>query len=234
MPRARSGLDPGIDLPARGSATLGGMVSTNAGGLLAFRNGNMRHRVLGLEVVLPDGRVMNELTRVVKTSAGYDLKHLFIGAEGTLGLGHADRPQAGAGRAVARHRVPGGARYRRDAGGRASLPGRTLGQPACGRDDVAELCKAKCCWPRTRQRAAGAGCAGLPPARAGGRQLGGGGRAFWSRGSRPCGSARGCSTVPWRRPWSSAIDYGDCARTPSRCSGPSPTSCRSTSRCRRA
>lgn len=80
------GLDPGIDLPARGSATLGGMVSTNAGGLLAFRNGNMRHRVLGLEVVLPDGRVMNELTRVVKTSAGYDLKHLFIGAEGTLGL----------------------------------------------------------------------------------------------------------------------------------------------------
>ena len=80
------GLDPGIDLPARGSATLGGMVATNAGGLLAFRNGNMRHRVLGLEVVLPDGRVMNELTRVVKTSAGYDLKHLFIGAEGTLGL----------------------------------------------------------------------------------------------------------------------------------------------------
>ena len=80
------GLDPGIDLPARGSATLGGMISTNAGGILAFRNGNTRHRVLGLEVVLPDGRVMNELTRVVKTSAGYDLKHLFIGAEGTLGL----------------------------------------------------------------------------------------------------------------------------------------------------
>ena len=80
------GLDPGIDLAARGSATIGGMVSTNAGGILAFRNGTMRHRVLGLEAVLPDGRVFCDLTRVLKTSAGYDLKHLFIGAEGTLGI----------------------------------------------------------------------------------------------------------------------------------------------------
>lgn len=83
---AVQGLDPGIDLAARGSATIGGMVSTNAGGIMAFRNGTMRHRVLGLEAVLPDGRVFSDLTRVLKTSAGYDLKHLFIGAEGTLGI----------------------------------------------------------------------------------------------------------------------------------------------------
>ncbi|TPO14387.1 FAD-binding oxidoreductase, partial [Mesorhizobium sp. CU2] len=83
---ALHGLDPGIDLAARGSATIGGMVSTNAGGIMAFRNGTMRQRVLGLEAVLPDGRVFSDLTRVLKTSAGYDLKHLFIGAEGTLGI----------------------------------------------------------------------------------------------------------------------------------------------------
>ncbi|MFF0952881.1 FAD-binding oxidoreductase [Rhizobium leguminosarum] len=79
-------LEPGIDLPSRGSATIGGMVSTNAGGISAFRYGVMRHRVLGLEVVLPDGSIYSDLTRVVKNAAGYDLKHLFIGAEGTLGV----------------------------------------------------------------------------------------------------------------------------------------------------
>ncbi|TPN33626.1 FAD-binding oxidoreductase [Mesorhizobium sp. B2-3-3] len=79
-------LEPGIDLAARGSATIGGMVSTNAGGVMAFRNGVMRHRVLGLEAVLADGSIYSDLTRVVKNSAGYDLKHLFIGAEGTLGI----------------------------------------------------------------------------------------------------------------------------------------------------
>ncbi|HEX4764857.1 MAG TPA: FAD-binding oxidoreductase [Lichenihabitans sp.] len=79
-------LDPGIDIPSRGSATIGGMVSTNAGGIMAFRNGVMRHRVLGLEAVLADGSIYSDLTRVVKTTAGYDLKHLFIGAEGTLGI----------------------------------------------------------------------------------------------------------------------------------------------------
>ncbi len=83
---ARHGLEPGIDLPSRGTATIGGMISTNAGGIMAFRNGVMRHRILGLEAVLPDGTVMSDLTRVVKTAAGYDLKHLLIGAEGTLGI----------------------------------------------------------------------------------------------------------------------------------------------------
>lgn len=80
------GLTPGIDLAARGSATLGGMVSTNAGGILAFRNGVMRHQVLGLEAVLPDGSLFSDLTRVVKVSAGPDLKHLLIGGEGAFGF----------------------------------------------------------------------------------------------------------------------------------------------------
>lgn len=80
------GLEPGIDLAARGSATIGGMVSTNAGGIMAHRYGVMRHRVLGIEAVLPDGSIYSDLTRVVKNTAGYDLKHLFIGAEGTLGI----------------------------------------------------------------------------------------------------------------------------------------------------
>ncbi len=83
---AAIGLEPGIDLAARGSATVGGMTSTNAGGIMAFRNGVMRHRILGLETVMADGAVYADLTRVVKNTAGYDLKHLFIGAEGTLGI----------------------------------------------------------------------------------------------------------------------------------------------------
>lgn len=82
----KHGLEPGIDLAARGTATIGGMVSTNAGGIMAHRYGVMRHRVLGMEAVLPDGSVYSDLTRVVKNTAGYDLKHLFIGAEGTLGI----------------------------------------------------------------------------------------------------------------------------------------------------
>ncbi|WP_203426219.1 FAD-binding oxidoreductase [Sinorhizobium sp. BG8] len=80
------GLAPGIDLAARGSATIGGMVSTNAGGILAFRNGVMRHQVLGIEAVLPDGRIFSDLTRVVKASAGPDMKQLLVGAEGAYGF----------------------------------------------------------------------------------------------------------------------------------------------------
>jgi FAD/FMN-containing dehydrogenase len=86
MAAAEHGLEPGIDLAARGSATIGGMISTNAGGVMAFRNGVMRHRVFGIEAVLPDGSIYSDLVRVVKNSAGYDLKHLFIGGEGTLGI----------------------------------------------------------------------------------------------------------------------------------------------------
>ena len=79
-------LSVGIDLAARDSATLGGMISTNAGGQEAFRNGTMRQRVLGLQAVLSDGSVLNDLSRVQKNNEGYDVKQLLIGAEGTLGF----------------------------------------------------------------------------------------------------------------------------------------------------
>ena len=80
------GLSVGIDLGARGSATIGGMISTNAGGMEAFRNGSMRNRVLGLEAVLASGAVLNDMTEVPKCNEGYDIKHLLCGAEGTLGI----------------------------------------------------------------------------------------------------------------------------------------------------
>jgi FAD/FMN-containing dehydrogenase len=75
-----------MDWGARGSATVGGGISTNAGGINVLRFGNTRDQVLGLEVVLPDGRIWNGLRALRKDSSGYDLKHLFIGAEGTLGI----------------------------------------------------------------------------------------------------------------------------------------------------
>lgn len=82
----RHGLSCGIDLAARDSATIGGMVATNAGGIEAFRRGVMRSRVLGLEAVLADGSVMTDLKHVSKANEGVDVKQLFIGAEGTLGI----------------------------------------------------------------------------------------------------------------------------------------------------
>ncbi|MCJ8053388.1 FAD-binding oxidoreductase [Shinella curvata] len=83
---AEFGLTPGIDLAARGSATIGGMIATNAGGILAFRNGVMRHQVLGVEAVMPDGSLVSDLTRVLKVSAGPDIKQLLIGSEGAYGF----------------------------------------------------------------------------------------------------------------------------------------------------
>ncbi len=80
------GLSVGIDLGARGTATIGGMIATNAGGMEAFRYGTMRHRILGLTVVLPDGGILKDMSRVAKCNEGYDLKQLFCGAEGTLGI----------------------------------------------------------------------------------------------------------------------------------------------------
>jgi FAD/FMN-containing dehydrogenase len=65
---------------------IGGNLATNAGGMSVLRYGNMRDLVLGLEVVLPDGRIWNGLRSLRKDNTGYDLKHLFIGAEGTLGI----------------------------------------------------------------------------------------------------------------------------------------------------
>jgi FAD/FMN-containing dehydrogenase len=75
-----------LALAAEGSATIGGNISTNAGGVQVLRYGNMRDLVLGVEVVLADGRVWNGLRGLRKDNTGYDLKQLFIGAEGTLGL----------------------------------------------------------------------------------------------------------------------------------------------------
>ena len=69
-----------MDWGARGSATVGGGISTNAGGINVLRFGNTRDQVLGVEVVLPDGRVWDGLRSLRKDSSGYDLKHLFIGA----------------------------------------------------------------------------------------------------------------------------------------------------------
>jgi FAD/FMN-containing dehydrogenase len=69
-----------------GQCEIGGNISTNAGGIGVLRYGNMRDLVLGLEVVLPDGRIWNGLRSLRKDNTGYDLKHLFIGAEGTLGI----------------------------------------------------------------------------------------------------------------------------------------------------
>lgn len=71
---------------ARGSAMLGGVLSTNAGGSNVLRYGSTRGLCLGLEVVLPDGRVLNLMSELHKDNSGYDLKNLFIGAEGTLGI----------------------------------------------------------------------------------------------------------------------------------------------------
>jgi FAD/FMN-containing dehydrogenase len=75
-----------LSLGSEGSATIGGLLSTNAGGIMTIRYGNMRELALGVEVVLADGRIWNGLRRLRKNNTGYDLKHLFIGAEGTLGI----------------------------------------------------------------------------------------------------------------------------------------------------
>jgi len=75
-----------LSLAAEGSCEIGGNLSTNAGGTAVLRYGNMRELTLGLEAVLPDGRIWHGLRGLRKDNTGYDLKHLFIGAEGTLGI----------------------------------------------------------------------------------------------------------------------------------------------------
>ncbi|XP_069855604.1 D-2-hydroxyglutarate dehydrogenase, mitochondrial isoform X1 [Dipodomys merriami] len=75
-----------LDLGAKGSCHIGGNVATNAGGLRFLRYGSLRGTVLGLEVVLADGTILNCLTSLRKDNTGYDLKQLFIGSEGTLGI----------------------------------------------------------------------------------------------------------------------------------------------------
>lgn len=75
-----------LSLASEGSCQIGGNLSTNAGGVHVLRHGNARDQVLGLEVVLPDGRLWDGLRALRKDNTGYDLKHLFIGAEGSLGF----------------------------------------------------------------------------------------------------------------------------------------------------
>jgi FAD/FMN-containing dehydrogenase len=83
---AREGFVFPLDLGARGTCSIGGNISTNAGGNQVLRFGMMRNLVLGLEAVLPDGTVISSMNKMLKNNAGYDLKQLFIGSEGTLGI----------------------------------------------------------------------------------------------------------------------------------------------------
>ncbi|KAI9723024.1 MAG: hypothetical protein M1812_001473 [Candelaria pacifica] len=75
-----------LDLGAKGSCQIGGNVATNAGGLRLLRYGSFHGNVLGIEAVLPDGTIVDDLTKLRKNNTGYDIKQLFIGAEGTIGI----------------------------------------------------------------------------------------------------------------------------------------------------
>lgn len=75
-----------VDFGARGSCTIGGAVATNAGGINVLRYGMMRNVILGLEAVLADGTIISSMNQMLKNNTGYDLKQLFIGSEGTLGI----------------------------------------------------------------------------------------------------------------------------------------------------
>ena len=75
-----------LNFGARGSAQIGGAVSTNAGGLRVFKYGMTRNLVMGIEAILPDGTIISSLKKLMKDNSGYDLKQLFIGSEGTLGI----------------------------------------------------------------------------------------------------------------------------------------------------
>ncbi|WP_235953027.1 FAD-binding oxidoreductase [Salipiger sp. PrR002] len=83
---AERGLFFSLDLGARGSCAIGGNAGTNAGGNRVIRYGMMRDLVLGAEVVLPDGTIVNALSKLIKNNTGYDVRQLFIGSEGTLGV----------------------------------------------------------------------------------------------------------------------------------------------------
>ncbi|MBT9385386.1 FAD-binding oxidoreductase [Pseudooceanicola sp. CBS1P-1] len=83
---AEDGLDYPLMFGARGSAMIGGALATNAGGSNVLRHGNARELCLGIEAVLPDGRIIHALSGLVKDNRGYDLRNLMIGSEGTLGI----------------------------------------------------------------------------------------------------------------------------------------------------
>ena len=75
-----------LNFGAKGSAQIGGIISTNAGGLRVFKYGMTRHMVLGLEVVMADGTIISSMKKIIKDNSAYDLKQLFVGSEGTLGI----------------------------------------------------------------------------------------------------------------------------------------------------
>ena len=81
-----AGLFYAVDIGARGSCTIGGTIATNAGGIRVVRYGMTRLQVLGLEAVLADGTVLSDMTGMLKNNTGLDLKQLFIGGEGILGV----------------------------------------------------------------------------------------------------------------------------------------------------
>ena len=81
-----AGFELALDLGARGSCQIGGNLATNAGGNRVIQSGTAREQVLGIEVVLANGAVLSSMNKMVKNNTGYDLKHLFIGSEGTLGV----------------------------------------------------------------------------------------------------------------------------------------------------
>ena len=81
-----AGFEFALDFGARGSCQIGGNLATNAGGIRVIQSGTAREQVLGMEVVLADGSVVSSLSKMVKNNTGYDLRQLFIGSEGTLGI----------------------------------------------------------------------------------------------------------------------------------------------------
>ncbi|MDH3389980.1 MAG: FAD-binding oxidoreductase, partial [Gammaproteobacteria bacterium] len=83
---AEDGLMFALDLGARASCTIGGNIATNAGGVRVLRYGMMRDQLLGLEVVLADGSVVSSMFDLLKNNTGYDLRQMFVGSEGTLGV----------------------------------------------------------------------------------------------------------------------------------------------------
>jgi FAD/FMN-containing dehydrogenase len=83
---AENGFEFSLDMGSRGSCQIGGAIATNAGGIRVIQSGTARDQVLGLEVILADGTVLDSMNQMIKNNTGYDLKHWFIGSEGTLGV----------------------------------------------------------------------------------------------------------------------------------------------------
>ena len=115
-----------LSLASEGSCTIGGNLSTNAGGVAVLAYGNARELTTGVEVVLPDGRIVNALSKLRKDNTGYDLKDLFIGAEGTLGDHHRGGAKTVRAAEVARDRL----RRPRDPGAGAGAVPLARGKPS--------------------------------------------------------------------------------------------------------